>query len=498
MEAWPGSAHFSGRFHFSAATGTALPKSSFPRPVAGARGTPGVRPARALQGARCGVPNAFGGDTPPRAALAPPRGREDSGPPRLSPMETHLGVALGSQRVVLGPDFEILAAHRPLPAPCHRAPFPSRGAEPVPPTKGAPPGDPLQPPPAKRGLGEPWAVVLHCVNFVSNLPAECPPPGTPGYCREGRGFEAGPRAEGRARRCAGTAPQTGSIAGSRGRAAASGRGPFLRAPRLAREAFLVRPGAPAVAAGRHGSDAGETTSSPRQPSPAGLRTELSKLAGRESARRAARGERRTRKMASGARGLGSRGAAGPRGAAGGAGLRWDSRTPRSAASTTAGAGQGPFLPGAAVGERPPDPGGSAAGRRRSSAGGVLRARHQAPERAKPFGGRGAVGLSTPVTVARVLSSKSRSARPSLAGLAYLPLQGGLRPRAAAPGQTSLPRSLSSPVRRPRSLRPGSQRAPPGRRPQPPESLPSNWVLATEEASGLESAESAPVLKSRPL
>lgn len=73
---------------------------------------------------------------------------------------------------------------------------------------------------------------------------------------------------------------------------------------------------PAVAAGGRGSDAGDTTSFPRQPSPAGLRMELSKLAGRGSVRRAARGERRTRKMASGARGLGSRGAAGPRGGRG--------------------------------------------------------------------------------------------------------------------------------------------------------------------------------------
>lgn len=182
------------------------------------------------------------------------------------------------------------------------------------------------------------------------------------------------------------APQTRSGADSRGQAAASGRGSLL----CGRCASPVQPplcghAHPAVAAGRHGSDAGEKTSFPRQPRLAGLRIELSKLAGRESASRAARGERRTRKMASGAPGLGSRGEAGHRFAAGGAGLRRDSRAPRSAARTTSGAAEGPFLPGASAGQRPRDRRAALPGEGgRPLPAGVLRASHQTPEPEKPF------------------------------------------------------------------------------------------------------------------
>lgn len=124
--------------------------------------------------------------------------------------------------------------------------------------------------------------------------------------------------------------------------------------------------------------------------------------------------------------------------------------------------KGPFFPARPLGKGPgtreaalPGDGGL-----RPAASCALATKHQRMQ--SLFRGGGAVDLSTPVTVARVLSSKSRSARQSSALLAYLPLQGGLRPKAAAPGRTSLPRSLSSPVRRSHSFHPSSQRAPPGR------------------------------------
>lgn len=229
MEASPGSAHFRP-LSLLCRHRDLPPQVLLPSPgLWDARRTPGVQPVRAVQGARCGVPNAFRGDTSPRAALAPPQGREDSAPPRLSPMETHLGVAVGSQREVLGPDFEILAA----PSLHHVT-----GSSSLPGEQsrfhrsdGRHWGTLSSHRPGSAASGNPgWWFYIVLISFPI-YPPESPPPRTPGYCRgKGRGFEAGQRAE---RGAAREQPRKHApLLAPEGGPRPPGGGPFLRALRL--------------------------------------------------------------------------------------------------------------------------------------------------------------------------------------------------------------------------------------------------------------------------
>lgn len=84
--------------------------------------SPGLHPART----RPGVPNAFRGDTP---LGRPSPGARAQRPARLSLVETHLGVAVGSQ-CGSWPRFWDSCRTPPPPLPCHRVQFPSRGSRP--------------------------------------------------------------------------------------------------------------------------------------------------------------------------------------------------------------------------------------------------------------------------------------------------------------------------------------------------------------------------------
>lgn len=71
-------------------------------------------------------------------------------------METPLGVAVGSQRVALGPDCEVPAAPRPLLHTVTGSSSLPRGVDPVLPSKRAQRGGP---PPAAAREAQPWGTL---------------------------------------------------------------------------------------------------------------------------------------------------------------------------------------------------------------------------------------------------------------------------------------------------------------------------------------------------